>query len=85
MFRLYPRKNVGSAAVALMDVPRNANKSIPNWFKAINPRGEVPTIVLPDNSLMTEHAAVIIYLADLYPQAGSAPTLSSSLLAGYLR
>jgi glutathione S-transferase len=68
-----------------MDVPRNADKSIPNWFKAINPCGEVPTLVLPDNSLMTESAAIMIYLADLYPQAGLAPTLASPLRTRYLR
>ncbi len=96
MFKLYSRRNAGSAAVEallaelgaaveLVDVPRNADKSIPYWFKAINPRGEVPTLVLPDNSLMTESAAIMIYLADLYPQSGLAPAPSSPLRARYLR
>jgi glutathione S-transferase len=96
MFKLYSRRNAGSAAVEallaevgapfdLIDVPRNADKSIPAWFKAINPRGEVPALELPDNSLMTESAAIMIYLADLYPQAGFAPAVSSPLRGRYLR
>ena len=96
MFRLYSRRNAGSAAVEallaevgaafeLIDVPRNADKSIPAWFKAINPRGEVPALVLPDNSLMTESAAIMIYLADLYPKAGLAPAASSPSRGRYLR
>jgi glutathione S-transferase len=96
MYTLYARPGSGSAAVeALMaecgaafrieDVPRNADKSLPPAYLKINPRGEVPALRLADDSLMTESAAMMIYIADLYPAAGMAPALSSPQRAAYLR
>ena len=94
MFTLYVRSGSGSAAVEavlaecgaavqLVDVPRDG-QGFENYL-AINPRGEVPSLRLPDNSLMTESAAIVIYLADLYPQALLAPALDSPLRPAYLR
>jgi glutathione S-transferase len=91
MYKLYARKNSGSAAVEallavlgvefeLIDVPKNAD-----WFMKMNPRGEVPTLVLPDGSIMTESAAMMIHLADAYPEAGLAPAVGTSARAQYLR
>ncbi|WP_414471905.1 glutathione transferase GstA [Microvirga sp. M2] len=42
-------------------------------FRAINPKGYVPAIVLKDGSLLTEAAALLQYLADQQPGAGLAP------------
>ena len=94
MFTLYMRSGSGSAAVEavlaecgapmqLVDVPRDGQGF--EDYLAINPRGEVPSLRLLDNSLMTESAAMVIYLADLYPQARLAPTVDSPLRAAYLR
>jgi glutathione S-transferase len=96
MFKLYARVGSGSSAVEalfaelgvaveLIEVPRNADRTIPDWFKKINPRGEVPTLVLPDGSMMTESAAIMIYLADLYPAKGFVPAIDHSARAQYLR
>ncbi len=96
MYKLYSRTGAGSAAVEallselaapyeLIDVPRNADKSIPDWFKKINPRGEVPALGLPDGSVMMESAAMMIYLADAFPDKGLAPALTSPARAHYLR
>ena len=94
MFTLYMRSGSGSAAVEavlaecgaavkLVDIPR-AGQGFDDYLK-INPRGQVPSLRLPDDSLMTESAAMVIYLADIFPQAGLAPTLDSPLRAAYLR
>lgn len=40
---------------------------------ALNPLGQVPTLLLPDGTLMTESAAMILHLADLRPEAGLLP------------
>ena len=32
------------------------------FFHKINPKAEVPTLVLPDDSIMTESAAMMIYI-----------------------
>jgi glutathione S-transferase len=94
MFTLYMRSGSGSAAVEavlaecgasaqLVEIPRSGQGY--EKYLSINPRGEVPSLRLPDDSLMTESAAMVIYLADLYPQALLAPTVDSPLRAAYLR
>ncbi len=39
-------------------------------FRAINPKGYVPALVLDDGSLLTEGAVIVQYLADSKPEAG---------------
>ncbi|MGX7743305.1 glutathione S-transferase family protein [Rhodopseudomonas parapalustris] len=53
-------------------------------YLAINPLGKVPAIRYSD-ALVTEQVAITIYLADLFPQAGLAPTLDDPLRGPYLR
>ncbi len=53
-------------------------------YLAINPMGKVPAI-LHGEALVTEQAAVYLYLADLYPEAGLAPGLTDPLRGPYLR
>ena len=42
-------------------------------FTAINPKGQVPALVLDDGQVLTEGPAVIQYLADRKPEAKLAP------------
>jgi glutathione S-transferase len=42
-------------------------------FKAINPKGAVPTLQLNDGSVLTEGAAIVQYLADQAPAKQLAP------------
>ena len=53
-------------------------------FLAINPMGKVPA-VRHGEALITEQVAVYIYLADLFPDAGLAPTIGDPLRGPYLR
>jgi glutathione S-transferase len=53
-------------------------------YLAINPMGKVPAIRHGD-ALVTEQVAIFIYLADLYPEAGLAPTIGDALRGPYLR
>ncbi len=53
-------------------------------YLAINPMGKVPAI-RHRGALVTEQAAIFIYLADLFPQAGLAPALDDPLRGPYLR
>ncbi len=96
MLKLYARKGAGSDAVEALLAVANVRHAVeylvkgsdgynPPEFRQINPRGEVPTLVLADGSVVTESAAIMIYLADMYPAAKMAPALSSPLRPAYLR
>ncbi|MDB5998967.1 MAG: gstA1 [Rhizobacter sp.] len=53
-------------------------------FLAVNPMGKVPAI-LHNGALITEQAAVFMYLADLYPDRRLAPPIGHPLRGPYLR
>lgn len=53
-------------------------------YLAINPMGKVPAIVHRGTPI-TEAAAIAIYLADLFPQAGLAPAIGDPARGTYLR
>jgi len=42
-------------------------------FMALNPKGYVPALTLPDGSLLTETAVILHYVADTWQEAGLAP------------
>ena len=50
-----------------------------------NPLGQVPTLILPDDRVMTESAAIILHLADIRPQSGLAPDLDHADRPDFLR
>ena len=96
MYKLYARNQAGSMAVeALLDacgaayevivLDRKEDGSFEDFFHAINPKAEVPTLVLPDGSVMTESAAMMIHIAEQFPQAGLAPRAGEPGRAAFLR
>lgn len=53
-------------------------------FLALNPMGKLPTIV-HRGTVVTETAAIIAYLADVFPEAGLAPATGDPLRGTYYR
>lgn len=53
-------------------------------YLALNPMGKVPAIRHGD-VLVTEQAAVYMYAAELYPEAGLSPAVGDPLRGAYLR
>jgi glutathione S-transferase len=53
-------------------------------YLAINPMGKVPAI-MHGEVLVTEQAAIHMYLAELYPEAGLSPAVGDPLRGPYLR
>jgi GST-like protein len=51
----------------------------------LNPLGQVPTLVLPDGSVMTESAAILLELAERAPRARLAPPPGAPQRAKFLR
>ncbi len=54
-----------------IDLKKGQQKSAE--FLAINPHGVVPTLVLDDGNVLTENIAILLYLAELMPEAGLVP------------
>lgn len=46
-------------------------------YLTINPKGQVPTLLLDDGSLLTEGVAIVQYLADRKPNSGLIPPAGS--------
>ena len=95
-YRLYAAKGGGSmiveAAFGFTKLPlkvQNVEWSDLGWesrtLKAINPLGQVPTLVMPDGSVMTESAAMILHLADRTKAFPLVPAASSLQRAAFLR
>lgn len=61
-----------------------ANEQRGPAFLAVNPMGKVPALV-HQGVLITEQAAVYLYLADMFPQAGLAPAVNDVMRGAYLR
>jgi glutathione S-transferase len=66
----------------VLDRKNNEQRAAP--YMAINPMGKVPAL-LHDGALVTEQAAIYIYLADLFSEAGFAPAIGDPLRGPYLR
>jgi glutathione S-transferase len=87
----YSRSGGARALLEELDVPYDLhvlnlrkNEQLDPKYLAVNPMGKVPAI-LHDGALITEQPAVYIYLADLYPHAGLAPSIGDPLRGPYLR
>lgn len=96
MYTVYGRRGAGSAAIEALlaaagvnynfeEVQKTEQGDSPAWYLALNPRGEVPTLKLPDDTIMTESAAMMIHVADCLPGAGLAPAVATAERAQYLR
>jgi GST-like protein len=84
MYTLYGAKGSGSAAIeaalglcdAQWKLVTTASWEPGEHFDEllrVNPLGLVPTLVLPDGSVMTESAAILMHLADAHPSSGLMP------------
>lgn len=50
-----------------------ASEAARQQVAAANPMRQIPTLILPDGEVMTECAAILVYLADAHPAARLAP------------
>jgi len=68
--------------LVVLDLQRGEQRT--SDYLAINPMGKVPA-VRHHGVLITEQPAVMLYLADAFPDAGLAPTKDDPLRGAYLR
>jgi glutathione S-transferase len=93
-YRLYGRPNAGSLAPQIVLEEAGApyevvwvSKSAADLevLRGVNPAGKIPTLVLPDGTVIAESAAILIHLAQAHPAAKLAPRPGSSAHARFLQ
>jgi GST-like protein len=95
-YTLYGCKRCGSMLVEaaleeigapydLVDMEYNGPQHRSAEYRRLNPLERVPALVLPDGTVMTESAAILIALADRHPRAKLMPPASSPERATLLR
>lgn len=89
MYTLYGSRGSGSAAVEAalvrLGLPFRAVRAS-TWesdsaqaeLRALNPLGQIPTLQLPDGSVMTESAAILVHLGLEHPASGLLPADASA-------
>ncbi len=96
MYTIFTAPGTGAFAVEAMleagsakwqrhitDTSRGEHKTAE--FLALNPAGQVPALKLPSGEMMSESAAMCLYLGDAFPETGLAPAVSDPARAAYLR
>ena len=67
----------------LVDTGKGEHKSA--GYLAINPAAQIPALIMPDGQLMTESAAICLFLGDAHRDTGLAPQAGDAGRAAYLR
>jgi glutathione S-transferase/GST-like protein len=67
----------------VIDFEKEEHKS--EEFLSVNPMGQIPALLLPDGTLMTETAAMMLQIVDRHPEAKLAPPAGSAERARFLR
>ena len=93
---LYNRPGSGGfvveAALTLADAPfklieldSKVGTPLPDSFRETNPWGQLPTLILPNGTTMTETSAILIHLALSFPDKRLAPPPGTPAQAAFLR
>jgi GST-like protein len=69
----------------LRDVPLEGDHQLRAEYRAINPLGRIPTLILPDGTVLTEHLAILLTIADRHPEAALLPPPGATQRAIALR
>jgi glutathione S-transferase len=93
-YRLYGRRGAGSLAPQMLLEEIGAAYEL-LWvskapadieaFRRISPAAKIPVLVLPDGTVVSESAAILIHLTNAHPAAALAPGVGSSAHARFLQ
>ena len=95
-YTLYNRLGSGGFAVEaaltlagqpfeLVTIESQPSTPLPESFREINPWGQVPVLVLPDASKMTETGAILIHIATCHPGIDVGPQVGTPAAAQMMR
>lgn len=76
---------LAGADYALAEIDSAPGSALPESFRETNPWRQVPTLILPDGSTMTETSAILIHLAACFPEKALAPAPGTPAHAAFLR
>ena len=76
---------LAEASFELVELGSKPGTPLPEEFKEMNPWGQLPTLILPDGSKMTESSAMLIHIAATHPEKGLAPHPGTPPHAKFLR
>jgi glutathione S-transferase len=57
----------------LVEITTSKGQQNTEEYRKINPRQQVPSLMLPDNQVITEGPAILMHLADAHPETNLAP------------
>jgi GST-like protein len=73
------------APAELRPVPLESEAQLAAEYRRINPMGRVPTLILPDGTVVTESLAILLTLEGRHPEAGLLPPPADPARAQALR
>ena len=88
-YKLYGWRRTGSVAIEaafaeagvehdFVAISRKTDENYSEDYSRINPRQQLPALMLPDGSIMTEGAAMLLHIGDAFPAAQLLPKPGSS-------
>ncbi len=89
MYKLYGSIGTGACAVKAalteagapfeeVEITTSKKQHLTEEYRQINPRQQVPSLMLPDGSIMTEGSAMLLHIADAHPEVKLAPIPGTS-------
>ena len=69
----------------VVEAPAWENEAERDKVAKVNPMRQIPALVLPSGEVMTESAAILMWLAEQHPDAHLAPPVGDPHRAAYLR
>jgi len=89
MYKLFGTKMTGTCAIHAMlaelavpfeqiEVTTKEGQHLTEDYSKVNPRQQVPSLMLPEGPVVTEGPAILMHLADAHPEAGLAPRPGTS-------
>ena len=76
---------LAGAQFELIELDSKAGTPLPESFRETNPWGQLPTLILPDGTTMTETSAILVHLALCFPDKHLAPPPGTSAHGAFLR
>ncbi len=84
MYKLYGTTHTSTCAVKAalteagapfeeVEITTSKKQHLTEEYRQINPRQQVPSLMLPDGSIMTEGSVMLLHITDAHPELGLAP------------